>query len=304
MIESKVKFTRLQDLSPVLEEYTEWFARIMRCLQYPETYEDSKKSLLEPQQFLAWVAKMDGDTFLNDLTLNDMRKLYDDLHNIASNLLLKVSYPDAERITLGEFDNFIHVYDNFIIRLHQLEQACLEIDIGLDQVSGLRNEEAMYQELNIELERRARRGNPFCLILGRIDHYDHIHQNAPTEEYSHVIKEVGSIVFKCLRTFDDAYRLQNGDFILNLKHTGTTGGTAAINRLRSMLDDADLSISDGDKRLHITMSYCLSEPMPGDTVDELLKFMRADLKSYETEEQVAVEYVDKSPLSRFIEQDD
>ena len=302
MLEPKVKFDRLQKLSPVLEEYTDWFARIVRCLQYPETYQEYLDSQHEPTLFPSWIEENEGDSFINELTIRDMKRLYGQLHAISADLVSRVGQT-GERTSLTQFDRFIEVYDAFILRLHELEQACFEIDSGVDKVSGLRNEEAMIKEVTIELERRARRGNPFCLVIGRIDNYEHIRAHVNGDNFDYIITSVAKQVFKCLRTFDDAYRLQNGDFILSLKHTGTAGGTAAINRLRSMVEDADIRVEDEKGKFEVTMSYCLAEPQPGDTVQDLLEYMREDLKTYGDESEAAVEYIDKSPLARYIEKD-
>ncbi len=302
--EVKEKQDRLQDLYPVLEEYTEWFAKLVRCLQYPELYEETSQHLKEPKQFLIWTEKVKGDSFINEITLSDMKTLYDNIHNTASNLLSRVSVAGAERISLNEFDELVGFYDNFIIRLHSLERACYELDSGKDGLSGLKNEEAMRHDVAVELERRARRGNPFCLVLASIDRYDEIKEKLSEEDFTKAIAAVGRQILKCVRTFDDAFRLQSGEFIMSLKHTGTIGGTAAINRLRRMVEGEDIVIAEGSKdEFHLTMSYCLSEPLPGDTVDDLLSFMRTDLKKYGDEGDAAVEYVDKSPLARYIAKD-
>ena len=54
----------------------------------------------------------------------------------------------------------------------------------------------------------------------------------------------------------------------------------------------------------VTMSYCVAEPVPGDTLDDLLDNMRRDLSQWDEKADQAVEYTEQSPLQRFIEDDE
>jgi len=44
----------------------------------------------------------------------------------------------------------------------------------------------------------------------------------------------------------------------------------------------------------------VAEPVPGDTLDELLANMRRDLDKWDEDGDTALEYQEKSPLQRFI----
>ncbi|HEY8190781.1 MAG TPA: GGDEF domain-containing protein, partial [Alphaproteobacteria bacterium] len=106
---------------------------------------------------------------------------------------------------------------------------------------------------------------------------------------------------KCLRTFDDAYRSDDGEFIMSLKQSDMRGGTTAVLRMRSLLQEEPVGARKKDGRVHrVTMSYCVGEPIPGDKMDEFISNMRADLKRYDEHDEAALEFVEQSPLLRFI----
>ena len=77
---------------------------------------------------------------------------------------------------------------------------------------------------------------------------------------------VGRLIRKCIRSFDDGYRSDTNEFVMCLKHSVASGGTAAVNRLSSYLEEEsflfELDVDGEKKRYTLTMSYCVAEPVP------------------------------------------
>ena len=166
--------------------------------------------------------------------------------------------------------------------------------------AGLRSQHAMEIDIARELERRARRGNPFTLALARIDNYDEFRSIIDPAQHKQVFGTLGRLIKKCVRSFDDAYRSGDCEFIMSLKHAVSVGGTAAVNRLRGFLADEQIVIRVDGREIPLTMSYCVAEPVPGDTLEELLSNMRQDLDKWDEGGDQAVEYHEQSPLQRYI----
>ena len=70
-----------------------------------------------------------------------------------------------------------------------------------------------------------------------------------------------------------------------------------------MLTEEGLKVQDEGKEFPITMSFCIAEPVPGDDVNVLIANMRQDLDRYEDDGDgnTALEYIELSPLKRFID---
>jgi GGDEF domain-containing protein len=156
----------------------------------------------------------------------------------------------------------------------------------------------MMKDLEREMERRSRRGKPFSLALVRIDRYDEIREMQNVDEHARLLMTLANMIRKCLRSFDDAYRSGEGEFIMSLKHADISGGTAALNRLRRLLEEEKIVIGVA---FPLSLSGCVAEPMPGDDLSLLLGNMRHDLGRYGEHGGAALEYHEISPLQRFVE---
>jgi diguanylate cyclase (GGDEF)-like protein len=173
-------------------------------------------------------------------------------------------------------------------------------DSGFDMLTGLRSRQMLTKDLEREMERRSRRGRPFCLALARIDHYAEMKANLPQADYETIISAVGEIIKLCMRSFDDAYRLGNGEFLMCLKQADMTGGTAGLGRLRKLLEEKAPYYTLKGQEVRLTMSSCVAEPQPGDDFESLMDNMRIDLDRFGGDAEMALEYLEVSPLERFV----
>lgn len=288
---------RLKALAPVLDEHAEWFSHVMRQVAYPDT-QQSPHVLSIPGSFRKWIAGAQDDENIPDETIEGLSSLYRDLEDHARRLLdgaVKGTRPDVKG-----FDHFVMLYEEFISHIRRLERDVALSDSGFDVLTGLRSRQVMAHDIERELQRRARRGWPFCLALARIDYHDRIHSGLNREDYNSLLRETAALIKQCIRSFDDAYYLHNGEFLMSLKQTEISGGTAGLTRLRRLLEKESPSYKIDGKEYRLSMSSCVAEPQPGDRLDELMAHMRADLSKYSTDGEVVVEYVEVSPVQRFL----
>lgn len=289
--------SRLKALSPVLDEHAEWFNRVLRQIIYPE--KKLERDLLEiPDSFENWAVAVQHDEGIDPQALKRMRRVHSDMHQ-AANELLQYSITTAEKPDVKRFDNFVILYDEFVSHIRRLERDVAMTDRGIDPLTGLRSRQVMTKDLEREMERRARRGRPFCLALAKIDHYEDL-RKLPTELHDKAMVDLSDIIKLCIRSFDDAYRLSDGEFLMCLKQTELSGGSSGLNRLRKLLEErAPYYVLNGQE-IRLSMSACVAEPQPGDTLDELIHNMRNDLSKYGSEAETVLEYFELSPLQRFV----
>ncbi len=293
--------SKLKALAPVIDEHAEWLGRVNKRIMFPDVFKGADKPGV-PESFQKWATEAEGYDFMETVTLNDLKRLFEELHIVATGLMDKRAYTDDE-ITFPEYDNFTSLYESFIFKLRRLEQDCALVDSGLDLETGLRSRHAMEIDIGRELERRARRGNPFTLALARVDNYEDFRPLIDQAQHKQIMATLGRMIKKCIRSFDDGYRSGDCEFVMNLKHAEAVGGTAAVNRLRSFLADENIVIRTDSREIPLTMSYCVAEPIPGDTLHDLLSNMRQDLDKWDEEGDTALEYHEQSPLQRFIDTD-
>lgn len=295
--------SHLRALLSVFDEYAEWYAAVLRRAFYSEQHEVSDaEPLRSPTSFESWLEQAQSGGVFSDIALGDLRDRHESLIKLSSQLSGEQSGQKPAAVT---FDAFVALYNGFMDALRRLQYDCLLADSGIDSLSGLRSDHAMIGDMERELERLARRGNPFCLALAQVDNYDELKAGTSKEQHKEIIAKLSDMIKQCLRSFDDAYRSGEGEFIMSLKQTEKIGGTAALDRLRGLLaaDPIVVPREDGSSYT-LTMSYCVAEPQPGDTLEDLLKDMRADLGNYRGEGNTALEHQELSQLQRFLKGSD
>lgn len=287
---------KLQFIAPVMDEHAEWYGRVMRAAFYPE--DGTVGSVLTPDSFNEWFAVVQADEFMDPRALQHLKIVHDDMHARAATLLQAASggHKPAAKI----FDAFTDLYDEFIMMMRRFERDSVLEDSGMDAATGLRSRRVMRKDLEREMERRSRRGKPFSLAIVKVDRYDDIRSMQNVDDHARLLMQLADMIRKCLRSFDDAYRSGEGEFIMSLKHADISGGTSALNRLRKLLEEEKIVLRNGAESFPLTLSGCVAEPLPGDDLSILLTNMRQDLLRYGEHTGTALEYHEISPLQRFV----
>lgn len=204
---------------------------------------------------------------------------------------------DALREACSAYSNAFEVFN---VEVCSFRQSVFFEERGYDQLSGLKNEKMMRQELRTELERLSRHGQNFSLALAQIDDFEVIKEHCAESEIYEYIKMAGDAVIECLRPFDDAYYAGENEFILCLKQTDVSGGVKAFQRFEEYLEGRKMMYEvDGESRM-LSMSCCVAEPLADDDIDDLLDNLRKDIGSIEQTQGTAFAYHEMSPLQRYI----
>lgn len=273
-------------VASLLDDYVDWFGQIASAVAYPNQT-NVEDSVVKPQGFLDWVNKSREEVSVSEDVLENLVDIHADLLANSETVIQIVS--GGEKPDHGTFSDFKNLFDAFVSRMRRLEKDSLADGAGLDEKTGLRNQKVLNDDLKKEMERVGRRGSPFSMILTRIDDY------FKYDDKDSVIQLVANNIKKCMRTFDDAYYMDKGTFLLSLKQADMIGAQAATTRLQDYIK------TDIDNKDETTLSYCMTEPVPGDDVEALVANMMADLDAYEGEEDVVLKFVEVSPLQRYMD---
>ncbi|MEM9469831.1 MAG: diguanylate cyclase [Pseudomonadota bacterium] len=274
-------------IAGILDEYMEWFGLIALATAYYEE-EQEIEFVADPEMLMIWLEKAQEDSVLSLDVIENLKQIHNNM--ISLSRVLKQSISSGKKPDYTDFTDFKNLFDSLTDRLKRLERDSFSEESGMDELTGLRNDTRMIDDLKKEMERIARRDNPFSIVYVRMDQF------AETETNDSDLVIVSNNIKKCMRTFDDAYYLQNGYFLLSLKQSDMIGAQAAISRLQQYL------IEDNQNTKNITLSYCVGEPTPGDDVEKLIENMHADLETYHDEKDVVLKFVEVSPLQRYMEE--
>ena len=295
---------RLKALTPVLDECAAWYGGVTRFIFYPELYEIAG-FLNMPPSLRTWIASERGGGFIPEFALDNIQNLQSELLQAVHKAAQVSMSGEGNKPSAEIFDTMHALYMQFMAHLRRVERECAEANTGIDSATGLRHRKAMERDLANEMERRVRQGRPFALVLAHIDNYQEICSRAGMEASTAALKSASALIRKSVRSFDDAYRYAEDEFIMALKHSDQRGGAAAVTRLRDFLSQDPIGIQAEDGSLiQLSMSYCVAEPQPGENFEELIGNMRTDLGHYDDSAERALEYIEQSPLQRFVKESD
>lgn len=176
-------------------------------------------------------------------------------------------------LNLGSLDPFRfttnHAKD-FLSRLATIAAVCIENMVnrerltlsGLtDPLTGLHNRRYLERRLTEEVARAARYRQPLSCLFIDADHFKHINDTYGHAAGDTVLKELAQRVKSRLRTSDLAIRYGGEEFILLLPQTDREEAMISAERLRELIADNPISISD-DQELSVTVSIGVSESCP------------------------------------------
>lgn len=284
---------KIDALCPLTQTYQAWYANFLPSLLYPNNKDFSDARTVLPDNVLEWLSNIDAEiTALSSVKIKFLQTLFEALKKSASNVEKNTSEDHAEE--------FVKCYTAFMSELCPAEQDEALFHLGIDKQTGLRSRAVIQSDLERELDRFERQGGAFCAAIARMDQFEEIGQNYGTAGQQKHLNLTSEMIRESLRSFDEAYYIGDGEFVFCLKQTDLTGGMAALERLRRVLDEKNYTINIDGNEIPFSLSCCVTEPYPGDDVEQLMKNLRDDLKNIETSEGGGVlEFIDESPLQRF-----
>lgn len=280
----------LEAIMPVLDEYVVWYGRLVRS--YFEARPADEKP---PGVFMEWLEKAKAEGNISPNMAERVSRIHADMWASAREFTNKFAARDVP--PLKEYNELSRHYEEFIQMMRRMELDEAVENSGFDERTGLRSVKLLKDDVSREMERRARRGNPFSLALVKINGFKEEWRDDDETFYS-MVRQVSEQIKEVLRSFDDAYFLGGEYFLLCLKHADMVGSQAAIARLNMSINSTEIAPPDAPKE-QISVSTVVSEPTQGDNLENMLENMKKDLVGIDSKGTV-VQYNDISPLQRYI----
>lgn len=272
-------------LAAIIDDHIEWYGQVMLAIAFSDE-PNNNNALVAPDSFSAWSDLCKVEKPFNKNLLDNIRSLHHEVNQSVEKTLQRITAGTKPEPKAAE--ELKTLFDAFIMRLRRLEHEQGLEDSGVDTRTNLRSPAVLIADLKKEMERVSRNGKSFSLVYARIDDF------VGVDDKDEVLKRVSDNVKLCLRSFDDAYYMDHGAFLMSLKQTDTFGAQAAVMRLQQMLAKDTASKK-------VTMSFCIAEPVPEDNMEELLANMKDDLAKYHGEKDIVLKFLEVSPLQRYVE---
>jgi two-component system cell cycle response regulator len=135
----------------------------------------------------------------------------------------------------------------------------------IDDLTQLFNSRHFYRELQMEIGRVNRYGQPLTLLLLDLDNFKAFNDAYGHVEGDQVLWRLGQVVKRCLRHTDSAYRYGGEEFTIILPLTTESDGMVTAERIRREFKKESFSPLPG-RKIHMTVSiglaqYLLNEDM-------------------------------------------
>ncbi len=150
----------------ILHHYAEWQSQVLRAVFYPEKI--VRQDITAPEGLEEKLrALIQGDDEAANSVVDETLSRQAELHAAADAMFSVSEKPD-----LATFETFLNLYESFTQRVARFDIDSVLSDHGIDNATGLRTANVIIPDLERELERRARRGHPFSIVLAQVDKPD------------------------------------------------------------------------------------------------------------------------------------
>lgn len=281
--------TDSETIVPILDEYVVWYGQMMRVF-----FERGTAVPALPSVFEQWLEIAEQEKSVTEVILARLRRLHADMVKAGTVFAAKAMMWDDG--PLKEFNEFTRHYEEFIHYMRQVEREQTLENSGIDEKTGLRSLKVMRDDLDREMQRRARRGSPFSIAMVKINDFGH-DWALEDEAFYLTIRKIADQIRFTLRSFDDAYYLGGAYFLVALKHADKIGSQAASSRLSTGVNDAHIHHPQ-DPSKKVSVLCLVAEPVEGEDVDAMIAHMKADMDGVDAKGAI-LHYNDLSPLQRY-----
>jgi diguanylate cyclase (GGDEF)-like protein len=192
--------------------------------------------------------------------------------------------PEGWKVDLrtAAFDYFLNETDllvePMVMEREELRQT--ELMAYFDHLTGLRNYAYFESEIKTEVARAKRYQTSLCLVLLDLDNFKHVNDSLGHLTGNDVLKEVGQILQRRLRSSDLIARFGGDEFAVLLHRTDPENGQRVADNLCTSID-AQFRGSIFERLPHpLTASFGLSA-LPNHAEDEVTLFELADKALYQ-----------------------
>lgn len=178
----------------------------------------------------------------------------------------------AKRVSLNtkifEVKNIENYFNKMLDSIQDYYEKLQELS-DRDYLTGLYNRRKFEEFLSYEIDRSLRHHHKFTVIMIDLDNFKYINDTYGHASGDLVLKEVSQLFKSNLRNADVLARLGGDEFAIILPETPYESGYIVIEKLRSRLESATISLMID--QVSLTASFGITEyPEQGDNIESLL----------------------------------
>jgi diguanylate cyclase (GGDEF)-like protein len=145
-----------------------------------------------------------------------------------------------------------------------------------DGLTGLWNRRVMVDRLSEEMIRSRRDGTQLSVVLADVDHFKKVNDTFGHLAGDLVLKEMGSVFVRTLRSYDCVGRYGGEEFLMILPNCDLESALLRGEQLRAAVQSAH--VMDGETLLQVTASFGVASVLPShDAAEDVLRAADAAL---------------------------
>lgn len=164
-------------------------------------------------------------------------------------------------------DLVFELSDSYCRRLNEsVDRYCREIENAnlklketsiTDELTGCYNQRYFHNVLEVEISRVKRYGRPLSMVMFDIDHFKRVNDKFGHIFGDEILKGIGNILMKSVRTCDTAFRYGGEEFSVILTETRKEKALISAERIRKKIADTVFKMKN--KTAKVTISGGISE---------------------------------------------
>lgn len=276
-----------------LEVMTDWRANVIRQAFYPDAKTQNVSSEFQ-SQLLDWCRRESGRNALDQTLCERLAQTHAELCHAAKEFLDAGSPPPV-----AKYDAFENQTESYVTLIRRLHQDLADTAGAVDMLTGLRTVAGLRNELRREQDRYDRKGTSFSIASLEIDRVDDLKSKHDRRAMDAIYAGFARHIAQTVRSFDDAYYLGSGEYLIVLKHVEFMDACAVMDRLRKEIEASNMALPNGEQ-VPVTASLGIAEAQQRSQVDHVLEHAKsARVKAREAGGNRVVEYHERSALEHY-----
>lgn len=247
-----------------IEALLDWHGDVLRQCFFPQAPLPQPVDASAPSALVLWCKREAERNTIDHVVVDRLLNVYNDLCTVAKKLLDGAAA--QKPMTPELFDGFHNQCDAFINHIRRLQQDLADSSTAVDTVTGLRTVSGMHSDIKREQDRFDRKGTAFSIANIELDGLDELQKKYDRRTMDLIYAGVAQVIARMVRSFDDAYYLGKGEYILVLKHVEFMDACSVMDRLRAEIENNRVFMQNGEK-LKVTASFGIAEAVQREKPD-------------------------------------
>lgn len=245
----------------------EWRDDMMRRVLFPN---QATSAYAQPTSVLiAWCQKERERTALDSKIIDRLILVFNDLVRLGDEITALQG-----GLSLDLYDRFNFQFAAYLDHVRRLHQDLADSAGAVDTLTGLRTVSGLKNELKREQDRFDRKGSAFSIASIEVDNLDQLQQENDRRSMDAIYAHVAKTIAATIRSFDDAYYMGSGEYLVILKHVEFMDACSAMDRLCGDVNRAQVGLPSG-ARLSVSISCGIAEAQQREHPDGVIDHAKA-----------------------------